>query len=309
MWAGPFPFVFFFLGPFPSVQFSCLVVSDSLQPRGLQHARLPCPPPTPRSCSHSCPSSQWCHPTISTSVFPFSSCLQSFPASGSFPRNQFSTSGGQSIGVSASASVLPMNIQDRFPLGLTGWISLLSKGLSRVFSNATVQNHPFPYCFWISSQIILEVWKQSELSPAGILLNLDLIIILTRHQRLRKVNTLKPHWFQSSKNAGGAISISPSKNIHRTCNSSYNGAHHSRRRASQVVLVGKNPPANVEAARDLGSISGSGRSPGGGHGNLLHYSCLGNSMDRGAWWAKVDGANGESDAAERLSTPEVKIWY
>ena len=139
------------------------------------------------------------------------------------------------------------------------------------------------------------------------MLNLDLIIILTRRQRLRKVNTLKPHWFQSSKNAGGAISISPSKNIHRTCNSSYNGAHHSRRRASQVVLVVKNPPANVEAARDLGSISGSGRSPGGGHGNLLHYSCLGNSMDRGAWWAKVDGANGESDAAERLSTPEVKI--
>ena len=116
-----------------SVHFSCSVVSNSLWPHGLQHARLPCPSPTPGACSNSCPSSRWCHPTISSSVVPFPSCLQSFPASGSFPMSQFFTSGGQSIGISASASVLPMNIQDWFALGLTGWISLLSKGLSRVF--------------------------------------------------------------------------------------------------------------------------------------------------------------------------------
>ena len=95
---------------------------DSLQPRGLQHARLPCPSPTPRACSNSCPSSQWCHPTISSSVVLFPSCLQSFPASGSFPRSQFFASGGQSFGASASALVFPMNIQDWFPLGLTGLI-------------------------------------------------------------------------------------------------------------------------------------------------------------------------------------------
>jgi len=115
-------------------------MSNSLQPHGLQHARLPCPSPTPGVYSNSCPLSQWCHPTISPTVIPFSSCLQSFPASGSFPMSQFFVSGGQSIGVSASASVLPMNIQDWFPLGWTGLISLQSKGLSRVFSNSTVQN-------------------------------------------------------------------------------------------------------------------------------------------------------------------------
>ena len=104
---------------------------------------LPCPSPTPGACSNSCPLSQWCHPIISSSVIPFSSCLQSSPASGSFPVNQFFASGGQSIGVSASASILPMNIQDWFPLGLTGWISLQSKGLSRVFSNPTVRKHQF----------------------------------------------------------------------------------------------------------------------------------------------------------------------
>ena len=124
----------------PSV--SChSVVSDSLWPHGLQHYRLPCPSPTPGAGSNSCPLSQWCHPTISSSVIPFSSCLQSFPASGSFPMSQFFASGGQSIGVSASASVLPMNIQDWFPLGWTGWISSQSKGLSSVFSNTTVQKH------------------------------------------------------------------------------------------------------------------------------------------------------------------------
>ena len=124
-----------------SVQFSLSVVSNSLRPHGLQHARLPCPSPTPGACSHSCPSSRWCHPTISSSVIPFSSCFQSFPASESFPLSQFFTSGGQSIGVSSSASVLTMNIQGWFPLGLNVLISLLSKGLSRVFSNTTVQKH------------------------------------------------------------------------------------------------------------------------------------------------------------------------
>ena len=107
-----------------SVQFSCLVMSDSLWPHRLQHSRLPCRSPTPGACSNSCPLSRWCHPTITSSVVPFSSCLQSFLASGSFPVSQFFSSGGQSIGVSASASVLPMNIQDWFPLGWTGWISL-----------------------------------------------------------------------------------------------------------------------------------------------------------------------------------------
>ena len=121
-----------------SVQFSRSVMSDSLRPHGLQHTRLPCPSPTPRACSNSCPSSQWCHPTISSSVVPFSSCLQSFPASGSFPISPFFASGGQSTGVSALASVLPMNIQDWSPLEWTGWISLQSKGLARVFSNTTV---------------------------------------------------------------------------------------------------------------------------------------------------------------------------
>ena len=111
---------------------------NSLRTHGLQHARLPCLSPTPGA--YSCPSSQWCHPTISSSVIPFSSHLQSFPASGAFPMSQFFPSGGQSIGVSASASVFPMNIQDWFPLGRTGWISLQSKGLSKVFSNTIVQS-------------------------------------------------------------------------------------------------------------------------------------------------------------------------
>ena len=116
------------------------VVSDSLWPHGLQYARLPCPSPTPRVYSNSCPLSRWCHPTTSSSAVPFSSCPQSFPASGSLQMSQLFASGGQSIGVSTSASVLPMNTQDWSPLGWTGWISLQSKGLSRVFSN-TVQKH------------------------------------------------------------------------------------------------------------------------------------------------------------------------
>ena len=126
-----------------SVQFSCSVMSDTLQQHGLQHARPPCPLPTPGVHSNSCPLSQWCHPTISSSVIPFSSHFQSFPASGSFQTSQFFTSGGQSIEVSASTSVLPMSIQDWFPLGLTDLISLLSKGLWGVFSNTRVQKHPF----------------------------------------------------------------------------------------------------------------------------------------------------------------------
>ena len=126
-----------------SVQFSCSVVSNSLRPHGLQHARLLCPSPTPRAYSNSCPSSRWCHPTISSSVNPFSSCLKSFPAAGSFQMSRLFASGGQSIGVSASASILPMNIQDWFPLGFTGLISLQSKEFSRVFSYTIVQKHQF----------------------------------------------------------------------------------------------------------------------------------------------------------------------
>ena len=134
-------FVLIFISvQFSSVAQSCPILCD---PQGLQHARPPCTSPTPGACSNSYPSSQWCHPTISSSVIPFSSCLQSCPASRSFQMNQFFASGGQSIGVPASVSVLPMNIQDWFPLGLTGLISLQFKGLSRVFSKTTVQKHQF----------------------------------------------------------------------------------------------------------------------------------------------------------------------
>ena len=126
-----------------SVRFSHSVVSDSLQCHGLQHARLPCPWPTPGVYSNSCPLSQWRHPTISSSVIPFSSCLQSFPASGSFQMNQPFTSGGQSTGALVSAWVLPMNTQGRYLLGLTGVISLQSKGLSRVFFSTEVQKHQY----------------------------------------------------------------------------------------------------------------------------------------------------------------------
>ena len=127
--------------PYSSVQFSSVTQScPTLRPNGWQPARLPCPSPTPEAYSNSFPSHQWCHPTVSPSVIPFSSNLQSFTALGSFPMTQFFASDGQSIRISASASVLPMNIQDWFPLGLTGWISVQSKGLSRVFSNTTVQN-------------------------------------------------------------------------------------------------------------------------------------------------------------------------
>ena len=128
---------------FSSIQFSHSVMSDSLWPHGLQHTRPPCPSPTPRAYSNSHQSSRWCHPTISSSVVPFTSRLWSFPASGSFLRSQLISSGGQNIGVSASASILPINTQDWSPLGWTGRIYLQSKGLSRVFSNTTVQKHQF----------------------------------------------------------------------------------------------------------------------------------------------------------------------
>ena len=125
---------------FSSVAHSCLTLCN---PMGCSTTRPPCPSPAPGACSNSCPLSQWCHPTISSSVILFFSCLLSFPASGSLLMRQFFTPGGQSIGVSASTSILPMNIQDWFPLGLTGLISLLSKGLSRVFSNTILQKHQF----------------------------------------------------------------------------------------------------------------------------------------------------------------------
>ena len=131
-------------------------MSESLWPHGLQHPRVPCPSSTARSCSNSCPSSQWCHPTISSSVIPFSSCIHSFPGSGFFPRSQFFTLGGQRTEASASASVLPMNIQKWFPLGLIGLISLQSEGLSRVFSNITVQKHQF-------FDVHLSLWSKSHI--------------------------------------------------------------------------------------------------------------------------------------------------
>ena len=132
-------------------QLSRSVVSASLWPHGVQHAKLPYPSPSPGTCSNSCPLSWWCHPAISSSVVPFSFCPQSLPASGSFPMSHLFTSGGQSIRVSASALVLPMNTQDWSPLRWTGWISLQSKGLSRVFSNTTVQKHQF-FSAQLSSQ-------------------------------------------------------------------------------------------------------------------------------------------------------------
>ena len=146
-----------------SVQFNHSFVSDSLQYHGLRHARLPCPSPTPRACSNSCPFSQWCHPTISSSVVS-SSCLQSFPASGSFLMSWLFTSGGQSTGASASASVLPMNIQSWLPLKFSGLISMQSKGLSRVFSNTTVQKHQFLSAqpsLWANSPIHMWLLEKS----------------------------------------------------------------------------------------------------------------------------------------------------
>ena len=146
-----------------SVQFSHSVVSNFLWPHKSQHNIPLCPSPTPRVHPNSCPSSQWCHPTISSSVVPFSSCPQSLPASGSFQMSQLFPSGGQSIGVSASTSVLPMNTQDWSPLGWTGWISFQSKGLSRVFSNTIVQKHQF-FSAQLSSQsnVHIHTWPREK---------------------------------------------------------------------------------------------------------------------------------------------------
>ena len=146
-------------------------MSDSLRPHELQHARPPCPSPTPGFHSNSCPSSRWCHPAISSSVIPFSSCPQSDPASGSFQISQLFASGGQSIGVSASASVLPMNTQDWFPLEWTGWISSQSKGLSRVFSNTTVQKHQFFDAQFLYSPTLTSIhdyWKNHSLDETDL---------------------------------------------------------------------------------------------------------------------------------------------
>ena len=149
-----------------SVQFSRSVLSDSLRPHESQHARPPCPSPTPRVCSNSRPLSRWCHPAISSSVIPFSSCPQSLPASESFPMSQLFAWGGQSTGASASASVLPRNTQDWSPSEWTGWISLQSRGLSGVFSNTTVQKHQF-FSVQLSSESNshIHTWPQEKPWP------------------------------------------------------------------------------------------------------------------------------------------------
>ena len=155
--------------------FSCSVESNSLWPHGLQHASLPCPSLYPWACSNSCPLSWWCHSTISSSFVPFSSCLQSFPASRSFLMSQLFASGGPSIGVSASASVLPMNIQDWFPLGLTGLISLQSKRLSTVFSSTTVQKHFFVIqpSLWLNLHLYMTTGKAIALTIRTFVVNVS----------------------------------------------------------------------------------------------------------------------------------------
>ena len=154
-----------------SVQFSRSVMSSSLWPHESQHAKLPCPSPIPGVHSNSCPSSRCCHPAISSSVIPFSSCPQSLPTSGSFPMSQLFASGGQSTGVLASASVLPMNTQDWSPLGWTGWVSLQSKGLSRIFSNTTVQKHQFFSFSFLHSPTLTSIhdhWKNHSLDQTDL---------------------------------------------------------------------------------------------------------------------------------------------
>ena len=154
-----------------TVQFSRWVVSDSLWPNGLQHARPPCPSPTSRVYSNSSPLSWWCHPAISSSVVPSSSCPQSFPASGSFPMSGPFVSGGQSIGVSASTSVLPMDIQDWFPLGWTGWISLQSKGLSRVFpvpQFKSISSSTLSFLYSPTLPSIHDYWKNNSLDKTDL---------------------------------------------------------------------------------------------------------------------------------------------
>ena len=189
-------------------------MSNSLRPHGLHHIRLPCPSPTPRAYSNSCPSSWWHHPTISSSVIPFSSRLQSFPASGAFPMSWFFSSGGQSIGVSASASVFPMNIQDWFPLGWTGWISLQSKGLSRVFSNTTVQKHQFFSTQFFYSPILTSIrdhWKTIALTrwtfvgkAVSLLFNMLSVLVIAFLPRSKR---LLISWLQSPS----AVILEPQK--------------------------------------------------------------------------------------------------
>ena len=190
-------------------------MSNSLWPQGLQHARLPCPSPTHGVYSNSCPSSRWCHPTISYTAVPFSSCLKSFPASGSFPMSQFFTSGSQSIGVSASASVLPMNVQDWFPLGLTGWISLQSKGLSRVFSSTTVQKHQFfgtQLSLWFNSHIQYDYWKNHSFDYMGLCISKVMSLLFNMMSRLvitflPRSKSLLISWLQSPS----AVILEPKK--------------------------------------------------------------------------------------------------
>ena len=175
------------------MMFSHSVVSNSLRPHELQHARLPCPSPSSRVCSNSCQLRQWCHPTISCSVTPFSSYLQSFPASGSFPMSCLFASGGQSIGNSASTSVLSVNIQGWFPLGWTGWISLQSKRLSRIFSNTTVQKHQFfgaQPSLWFSSHMQPSLWSSSDTTMSWFYMTTGKTIALTRWTFVEKVMSL-----------------------------------------------------------------------------------------------------------------------
>ena len=187
-------------------------MSHSLRPHGLQHARLPCPLPTPGVYSNSCSSSWWCHPTISSSLVSFSSCLQSFTASGSFLISQFFTSSGQNIGVSASTPVLPMNIQGWFPLGWTGWISLQFKGLSRVFSNTTIQKHQFfsaQFSLWSNSHVHTwllekpELWLDGPLSLMSLLFNMlsKLVIAFLPRSKCLLISWLQSpsQWFWSSR--------------------------------------------------------------------------------------------------------------
>jgi len=197
-----------------SVQFSDSVVSNSLQPHELQHARPPCPSPIPRVHPNSCPLSQWCHPTRSSSVILFSSCLESFPASGSFPMSQLFSLGGQSIGVSASTSVLPTNIQDWFPLGWTGWIFLQSKGLSRVFSNTTVQKHQSSVLSFLYSPTLTSIhdyWKTIALTRRTFV---DKVMSLLFNMLSRLVITFLPrskHLLISWLKSPSAVILEPQK--------------------------------------------------------------------------------------------------
>ena len=232
-----------------SVQFSCSVVYNSLRLYGLQHTRLPYPSPTPGACSNSYPSSGWCHPTISSSVIPFSSCLQSFLGSGSFLMSRVFSNESvlhirwPSIRLSASASVLPMYIQDWFPLGWTGWISLQSKGLLRVFSNTTVQKHQFfGSAFFMVPTLtsILDPWKNHSFDCMDLCRQSDVSVFNT----LSKFVMGLPRWLSSKESA-------------------------------------------CEAEDAGGPVQSVGWE--GGHGNPLQYSCLENPMDRRVWQAIVHG--------------------